>query len=197
MVPGHDGVEIPMNLFFKKGFLKLDRRNRTLLEGYGAYGLSLSKGFSIGNLTAMDKGYVIAQAAVRGGGERGIGWHQEGKLSKKMNSFRDFTSCAEYLIANRITHPNILCAKGTSAGGTLVANACLNMRPDLFRAVILEVPFLDVLGSLLDEELPLTKTDHLEFGNPIFDDASYKQIASYSPYENLTNREYPAVLMTI
>ncbi len=94
-------------------------------------------------------------------------------------------SCSEYLIANRVTHPNLLAARGTSAGGTLVAHTCLNLRPELFRAAILEVPFLDVLSCLLDENLPLTLTDHLEFGNPITDSKIYKIIQSYSPYENL------------
>ena len=169
LVPGHDGVEVPMNLYYKKGTVKLNRRNRVLMEGYGAYGIPMHQGFSIVNTCAMERGWVIAQSMVRGGGECGIDWHDQGKLQNKPNSFKDFVSCAEYLVANRITHPNLLSAKGSSAGGTLVAQACLNMRPDLFRAVILEVPFLDVLTCLLDEELPLTLTDHLEFGNPIAD----------------------------
>jgi oligopeptidase B len=121
MVPGHDGTDVPLNLYFKKGNVKMNRRNRVLLEGYGAYGIPLHQGFSIVNLAAMERGWVIAQAMVRGGGERGIHWHDEGKLLKKRNSFLDFISCAEYLIANRITHPNLLSAKGASAGGTLVA----------------------------------------------------------------------------
>lgn len=114
-----------------------------------------------------------------------------------MNSFLDFTACAEWLIAERLTHPNLLCAKGSSAGATLVAQACLNMRPDLFKAVILEVPFLDVLTCLLDESLPLTLTDHLEFGNPIKDKQIYELIQSYSPYDNLSAREYPAVFLSM
>jgi oligopeptidase B len=114
-----------------------------------------------------------------------------------MNSFLDFNSCAEFLIANRITHPYLLAAKGSSAGGMLVAQACMNMRPDLYRAVILNVPFLDVLGNLLDESSPLTMTDHCEFGNPIIDEDAYKLISSYSPYENLSSQEYPAVFMKV
>jgi len=196
MVPSHDGQEIPLNIYFKKDGFKLNRRNRVVMEGYGAYGISMSQGFSITNLSAMERGYVIAQAQVRGGGERGVLWHQQGKLLNKMNSFHDFNSCAEFLIANRITHPTLLAAKGSSAGGLLVAQS-MNMRPDLYRAVILNVPFLDVLGSLLDETLPLTLTDHLEFGNPIDDEEIYKLIASYSPYENLSSQEYPAILMKV
>jgi len=117
----------------------------------------------------MERGWVIAQANVRGGGDRGVQWHENGKLNKKHNSFQDLIACAEYLVANRITHPNLIAAKGSSAGATLVAHTALNLRPDLFKACILEVPFLDVLTCLLDETLPLTVTDHLEFGNPITD----------------------------
>lgn len=130
----------------------------------------------------MERGWVIANAFVRGGGEQGIEWHDQGKLFNKPNSFHDFIACAEYLIAQRITHPNLLAAKGQSAGGTLVAQAALNMRPDLFRAAILNVPFLDVLNSLLDESLPLSATDYLELGNPINDERVYKLINSYCPY---------------
>lgn len=113
-----------------------------------------------------------------------------------MYSFLDFNSCADFLIANRITHPSLLTAKGSSAGGLLVAQ-CMNMRPDLYRAVIMNVPFVDVLGSLLDETLPLSLTDHCEFGNPIVDEEAYKLIASYSPFETLSVQEYPAVLMKV
>lgn len=120
-VPAHDGEEIPLNLYYKKGSLKLNRRNRVLMEGYGAYGLPLNQGFNIVNLSAMERGWVIAQAMVRGGGERGIAWHEAGKLGNKANSFKDFNSCAEFMIAHRITHPNLLAARGVSAGGLLVA----------------------------------------------------------------------------
>ena len=134
---------------------------------------------------------------VRGGGDRGITWANDGKLYNKPNSFHDFLSCAEYLIANRITHPNLLAAKGASAGAMLVAQACLNMRPDLFRACLLDVPFLDPLTVLLDPELPLSKTDHLEFGNPLTDAKAYELISSYSPFENLQRAEYPSVLLNL
>lgn len=163
----------------------MNRMNRVLIEAYGAYGISMHNGFNIVNTTAMERGWVLAQAMVRGGGEQGIGWHEQGKLQHKPNSFSDLISCTEYLIANRVTHPNLLAARGTSAGGTLVAQTCLNLRPELFRAAILEVPFLDVLSCFLDETLPLTLTDHLEFGNPITDPKIYEIIQSYSPYENL------------
>ena len=134
---------------------------------------------------------------VRGGGDRGISWHNDGKLLNKPNSFHDFVSCAEYLIANRITHPNLLAAKGVSAGGMLVAQACLNMRPELFRACILEVPFLDVLSCLLDPDEALSATDYLEFGDPLSDPQIYELISSYSPYENLQRAEYPSLFMNM
>ena len=111
------------------------------------------------------------------------------------NSMLDFISCAEYLIANKITHPNLLAAKGQSAGGSLVGQSCMNMRPDLFRACILNVPFLDILNSLLDETLPLSATDYLELGNPNTDSDIYKLINSYCPYQNISNQEFPAVLI--
>lgn len=146
-------------------------------------------------VAAMERGWIIAQAMVRGGGDRGIAWHTDGKLHNKPNSFLDFISCAEYLIANRITHPNLLAAKGTSAGGMLVAQACLNMRPELFRACLLDVPFLDVMSCLLDPDVPLAKTDHLEFGDPLADAKIFELIQSYSPYENLQIGEYPSLFM--
>lgn len=161
-------MEIPLNVYYKKSSnMQLNRRNRVLLEGYGAYGMNMTQGFSIGRTSAMERGWILADAQVRGGGERGIQWHEEGKLYNKPNSMLDFISCAEFLIANRITHPNLLAAKGSSAGAMMVAQACLNLRPELFRACILNSPFLDVLNSLLDSSLPLSETDYLEFGNPV------------------------------
>ena len=132
---------------------------------------------------------------VRGGGECGIDWYDQGKLTKKQNSFEDLASCAEWLIANRLTHPNMLAAKGSSAGGTLVAQTCLNMRPELFKACVLEVPFLDILTCLLDSKQPLAMTDYLEFGNPVQSKEIYESILSYSPYDNLSQKEYPAVFI--
>lgn len=182
MVPGHDGVEIPMNLYYKKGNVSLNRRNRVLMECYGAYGINLSQNFNIVKTSAMERGWVIADAFVRGGGEKGISWHEQGKLLNRPNSLKDFESCAEYLIANRITHPNLLAAKGQSAGGSLVGQVAMNSRPDLFRACILNVPFLDILNSLLDPNLPLSETDYLELGNPLIDEKIYELIHSYCPY---------------
>lgn len=169
MVPAHDGEEIPMNLYFKKNGFKMNRKNRVLIESYGAYGIPLTQGFNIVNMCAMERGWVLAQAMVRGGGDCGVQWHEKGKLLNKHNSFSDLISCTEFLVANRISHPNLIAATGSSAGGTLVAQTCLNMRPDLYKAVVLEVPFLDIVSCLLDDTLPLSLTDHLEFGNPKLD----------------------------
>jgi len=182
MVPSHDGVEVPMNIYYKKGAVDLNRRNRVLMEGYGAYGLNLSQSFNIVKTSAMERGWIIADAHVRGGGERGIEWHEQGKHMNRPNAFLDFIACAEYLIAKRITHPNLLAAKGQSAGGSLIAHAVMNLRPELFRSCILNVPFLDILTSLMDESLPLSATDYLELGNPITDQQIYQLINSYCPY---------------
>ena len=196
LVPSFDGTEIPMNIYYKKDAnFKLNRRNRVLLEAYGAYGLNLSQGFNIVKTSAMERGWIIADAFVRGGGERGIQWHEAGKVHNRPNAIKDFIACAEFLMAKRITHPNLLAAKGQSAGGSLVAHACMNMRPDLFRACILNVPFLDILTSLLDDSLALSHTDYLELGNPIEDESIYQLINSYCPYQNLQNIEYPACLI--
>mmetsp|Transcript_1012 Transcript_1012/g.1826 ORF Transcript_1012/g.1826 Transcript_1012/m.1826 type:complete len:256 (+) Transcript_1012:1579-2346(+) len=195
-VPGHDGAEIPLNLYYKKnnGF-NLNRKNRVLLEAYGAYGINMGQGFSIARTCAMERGWVIADACVRGGGEKGIQWHEDGKLFNKPNSVLDLISCSEYLISQRITHPNLLACKGQSAGAALIAHACLNLRPELYRACILNSPFLDVLNSLLDPSLALSETDYLELGNPLEDANIYNLIKSYCPYQNLSNQEHPAVLL--
>ena len=130
----------------------------------------------------MERGWIIADSFVRGGGEKGIDWHDQGKLENRPNAIKDFISCAEYLIAKRITHPNLLASKGQSAGGSLVCHSTLNLRPDLFRACILNAPFLDILNSLMDDTLPLSKTDYLELGNPITRESIYHLINSYCPY---------------
>lgn len=190
-VPAHDGEGIPMTIIHKRD-IKMDRTNKCLVHGYGAYGLNLDMGFNIANLTAADKGWVVAMAHVRGGSENGIKWHEAGKLHNKFNSIYDFISCTEYLVANKYTHPNLLAARGESAGGMLVAAVC-NLRPELYRAAILKVPFLDVVNTLADETLPLTLTDYLELGNPFKNEELFKLINSYSPYENVKRIEYPAL----
>lgn len=185
-----------MNVYYKKG-LKFNRQNKTLIDCYGSYGINLDQGFNIVNLSAMERGWIIAQAFVRGGGEKGMRWHEDGKLLKKPNSIKDLVACTEYLIMKKFTHPNLIGARGSSAGGMLVAQTCLNLYPELYRACILNVPFLDTLTTLLDDSLALTVTDHLEFGNPIENEKDYRMIHSLSPYENLTSKEYPACFIRI
>mmetsp|Transcript_1867 Transcript_1867/g.1664 ORF Transcript_1867/g.1664 Transcript_1867/m.1664 type:complete len:472 (+) Transcript_1867:801-2216(+) len=194
-VPGYDGEDIPMTIIHSAD-IKLNRGNKTLITGYGAYGLNLDMGFNIANITAVEKDWVVAMAHVRGGNERGPNWHNDGKLTNKMNSIYDFISCTEYLVANRYTHPNLLAAKGESAGGMLVAQV-LNLKPEYYRAAILKVPFLDVINTLADTSLPLTLTDYLEFGNPFESEELYRLISSYSPYENLKRIEYPSLYIDI
>lgn len=194
-VPAHDGEMIPMTIAHRSD-LKYNRVNKTIINGYGAYGLNLDLGFNIANLTAVENDWVIAMAHVRGGSDKGPSWHQDGKLENKMNSIYDFLSCSEYLIAKGYTHPNLLAARGESAGGMLVAQ-CLNLKPEYYRAAVLKVPFLDVINTLKDTSLPLTLTDYLEFGNPFEDEEFYKLISSYSPYENLKKVEYPAMYLDI
>lgn len=166
------------------------------MVGYGAYGLPVETGFDIANLGAVEKDWVIALAHVRGGNEKGVNWHRQGKGMKKANSFKDFIAVAQYLVADGITHPHYLAAKGSSAGGTLIA-ALANTHPHLFRAMILSHPFLDVLTTLQDTSLPLTLTDHKEFGNPLASMEEYDLISSYCPYENITPKEYPSMFLTV
>ena len=194
-VPAHDGESIPMTLIHSSD-IPFNRTNKTLITGYGAYGLNLDMGFNIANLAAVEKDWVVAMAHVRGGNEKGPKWHLDGKLKNKMNSIYDFLSCTEYLIANKYTHPNLLAAKGESAGGMLVAQV-LNLRPEYYRAAVLKVPFLDVINTLADTSLPLTLTDYLEFGNPFKSEELYRLISSYSPYENLKKIEYPGIYIDI
>jgi len=194
-VPAHDGEAVPMTLIYNSKITR-NRTNKCLINGYGAYGLSMDLGFNIANLTAVEKGWVVAMAHVRGGNEKGMKWHQAGKLKNKMNSVNDFISCTEHLIAKGFTHPNLLAAKGESAGGMLIAQVC-NLRPELYRAAVLKVPFLDVVNTLADKSLSLTLTDYLEFGNPFKSEEWYRLINSYSPFENIKRMEYPALYLDI
>ncbi|EAS03452.2 peptidase S9A prolyl oligopeptidase domain protein beta-propeller (macronuclear) [Tetrahymena thermophila SB210] len=190
-----DGVTIPITILRAKKFQK-NRQNKLLLHGYGSYGVNLDIGFSINYLSALEEGWTLAFAHVRGGGERGQKWHQDAILDKKPNSFYDFISCAEYLVAEGYTHPSLMCAYGASAGGVLVG-AVMNMRPELFKACILNYPFLDVLTSLLDKNQALSASDYDDFGNPLEYQYYYDLISSYSPYENIQlDAEYPAVYIT-
>ena len=188
-----DGVMVPISLVYKKG-LRRDGTNPLLLYGYGAYGISQSAYFSVVRVSMLDRGVAYALAHIRGGGDLGEEWREDGKMLHKRNSFSDFIACAEHLIGERYTSPDHLAVQGGSAGGLLIG-AVLNMRPDLFRVAHLAVPFVDVVNTMLDESLPLTIQEYLEWGNPHTKEA-YEYIRSYCPYTNIARRGYPAILIT-
>jgi oligopeptidase B len=191
--PGADGELVPISLLHRKG-LPRDGSAPCLLYGYGAYGLSMPAAFSANRLSLADRGFVFAIAHVRGGTDKGWRWYREGKLANKCNSFTDFIAAAEYLVAHRWTAAERIVAQGGSAGGMLVG-AVANMRPDAFGAIIAEVPFVDVLNTMLDDTLPLTPPEWPEWGNPIVDAEAFRRIASYSPYENVRPQNYPNMLV--
>jgi oligopeptidase B len=188
-----DGVEVPISLVYRTGFER-NASSPLLLYGYGAYGNSIDPRFSSDRLSLLDRGFVFAMAHVRGGAEMGEEWHDQGKLLQKKNTFTDFVACAKHLIAQRYTSPRTLAIMGGSAGGLLMG-AVLNLRPDLFHAAIAKVPFVDTLNTMLDPTLPLTIAEYEEWGNPE-DKQYYDYIRSYSPYDNVAAREYPAMLVT-
>lgn len=192
-VTARDGVRVPISIVYKKG-LQRDAEAPMLLYGYGSYGIGLSATFSSARLSLLDRGMSYAIAHVRGGDEMGEQWREDGMLMKKKNTFQDFIDCAERLISERWTSPDRLAIEGRSAGGLLMG-AVVNMRPDLFRAVHAAVPFLDVMNTMMDATLPLTVGEYLEWGNPN-EKSAYDYMRSYSPYDNLEKRAYPAILVT-
>jgi oligopeptidase B len=188
-----DGVEVPISLVYRKGFER-NGASPLLLYGYGAYGHSIDPRFSSDRLSLLDRGFVFAIAHIRGGAELGEEWHDHGKLLEKRNTFTDFIACAEHLIAERYTSSNRLAIMGGSAGGLLMG-AVLNMRPELFHAVVAKVPFVDTLNTMLDPTLPLTMSEYEEWGNPE-EKPYYDYIRSYSPYDNVASGAYPKMLVT-
>lgn len=190
----HDGEMVPISLVHAKG-TAVDGMAPLLLYGYGAYGLSMPAAFGTNRLSLIDRGFVYAIAHVRGGMERGYRWYREGKLFNKKNSFLDLIAAAEHLVVQGYAAKGGIVAHGGSAGGMLVA-AAANMRPDLFRAVIAEVPFVDVLNTMCDASLPLTPPEWVEWGNPIEDPEAYRYIRSYCPYDNVRAQAYPHILTT-
>jgi oligopeptidase B len=191
--PSHDGVAAPMTILHRRD-LALDGDNPAYLYGYGAYGDTVEAGFRTSWLTWLERGFVVAIAHVRGGGLLGEQWYQDGKLDKKQNSFLDFIACAETLVARGYTRPRRLVIEGGSAGGLLIG-AVLNRRPELFRAAVAEVPFVDVLNTMLDPALPLTTHEYEEWGNPE-DPEVFERLMAYSPYDNVRDAAYPALLVT-
>lgn len=187
-----DGVRVPISLLYQKG-LKLDGSAPCLLYGYGAYGISMPASFSVSRLSLVDRGFVYAIAHIRGGKECGYDWYKQGKLDKKPNTFKDFISAGEHLAKEKFTSHGNITAHGGSAGGMLMG-AVANMAPDLFKGIIAEVAFVDVLNTMLDDTLPLTPPEWFEWGNPIADKKAYEAIAAYSPYDNVTAQAYPHIL---
>lgn len=188
----HDGTRVPVSLLYRRD-IKLDGSAPCLLYGYGSYGHSLSASFDQKRLSLVDRGFVFALAHIRGGTEKGWNWYVDGKREKKPNSFHDFIAAGEALIAAGYTAKGRIVAEGRSAGGMLMG-AVTNMAPDLFAGVLAEVPFVDVLNTMLDDTLPLTPPEWPEWGNPITSAEDYKRISAYSPYDNIAARKYPAIL---
>jgi oligopeptidase B len=188
-----DGVKVPLSIVYKKGF-KRDGSAPLFLYAYGSYGIGTPATFSSQRLSLLDRGMAFAIAHIRGGDEMGEAWHEDGMLMKKKNTFFDFVDCAAYLEKEKWTSKDRLVIQGGSAGGLLMG-AVVNLRPDLFRAVHAAVPFVDVMNTMLDASLPLTVGEYLEWGNPN-DKAAYDYMKTYSPYDNLEKRAYPAMLVT-
>ena len=188
-----DGTRVPLSIVYKKGFHR-DGTAPLFLYAYGSYGVGTPATFSSQRLSLLDRGMVYVIAHIRGGDEMGETWHDDGMLMKKKNTFYDFVDSAEYLINEKWTSQDRLVIQGGSAGGLLIG-AVVNLRPDLFRAVHAAVPFVDVMNTMLDASLPLTVGEYLEWGNPN-EQAAYDYMKSYSPYDNLEKRAYPAMLVT-
>jgi oligopeptidase B len=188
-----DGARIPITVV-KEADVPVDGTAPLLLYGYGAYEISMPAAFSIPRLSLLDRGVVFAIAHVRGGGELGKRWYEEGKLAQKMNTFTDFIACAEHLSAAGFADPSRVAARGGSAGG-LTVGAAITLRPDRFAAAVAEVPFVDVINTMLDEALPLTIVEWEEWGNPAVAE-QYGWMRAYAPYENATGAEWPALLVT-
>jgi oligopeptidase B len=189
-----DGVKVPISIVHKKG-VALDGSAPLLLYGYGSYGASGSPTFSSNRLSLLDRGVIYASAYIRGGGELGEEWREQGRMMKKITTFEDFVDCAEYLVKNTYTSTSRLVIQGGSAGGLLVG-AVVNMRPDLFKAVVAQVPFVDVINTMLDASLPLTTSEYLEWGNPQ-EKPAFDYMMKYSPYDNIKAVDYPAMLVQI
>lgn len=186
-------IKIPISIVYKKG-LEQNGQNPALITGYGAYGLSMDTFFDSNILSLLDRGLVYAIAHVRGGEEFGTKWYDDGKMLNKMNTFTDFIACCEFLISEKYTCSEKLFAEGGSAGGLLVT-AVANMRPDLFKGIIAQVPFVDIVTTMLDRNIPLTTNEYDEWGNPE-NIEYYKYMLLYSPYDNIKKQKYPTMLIT-
>jgi oligopeptidase B len=190
----HDGTKVPVSLVWKKGLNRMDGSNPMLLEAYGSYGVSSDPSFDSKVLCLLDRGFIYGVAHIRGGGEMGRQWYEDGKLLTKRNTFLDFIASARHLVENKFTSPKHLSITGASAGGLLMG-AVMNMAPELFGAIVAEVPFVDAINTMLDPTLPLTVGEYEEWGNPQEKDF-FDYMLTYSPYENAKARDYPAMLFT-
>lgn len=188
-----DGTWIPVSMVYKKG-IKKNGKNPLLLYAYGSYGATMDPYFSSTRLSLLDRGFIYAIAHVRGGEELGRAWYENGKLLQKKNTFTDFIDCSRFLIANKYTSPEHLYAEGGSAGGLLIG-AVVNMAPELYKGVIAQVPFVDVVTTMLDDSIPLTTGEYDEWGDPN-EKMYYDYMKSYSPYDNVAARNYPNILVT-
>jgi oligopeptidase B len=192
MAAAHDGAEVPVSILHRRD-LKRDGKAPLLLYGYGSYGVAMPASFSANRLSLVDRGFVYAIAHIRGGTDKGWGWYLDGKREKKTNSFDDFASAGRALIAAKYTGAKRIVGHGGSAGGMLMG-AVANRAGELFAGIVAEVPFVDVLNTMLDDTLPLTPPEWPEWGNPIESAADFRTILSYSPYDNVAARDYPAIL---
>ena len=193
MAPARDGARVPVSILLRRG-TTLDGRNPLLLYAYGSYGATMEATFNSSVLSLVDRGFVYAIAHVRGGQEMGRRWYDDGKMMHKLNTFHDFIDVAEELIRGRYTSSDRLVANGGSAGGLLMG-AVANMRPDLFRAIVADVPFVDVINTMLDASLPLTAQEWEQWGNPRIAE-QYAYMMRYSPYDNVRAQAYPWILAT-
>ncbi len=192
MAPSHDGELVPISLIHHRD-LALDGTAPALLYGYGSYGIAIPASFNTNCLSLADRGFVYAIAHIRGGKDKGYSWYEDGKKEKKTNTFLDFIAAANHLVAERYTAHDRIVAQGGSAGGMLMG-AVANMATAAFAGIIAEVPFVDVLTTMLDDTLPLTPPEWPEWGNPILSEADYRNMASYSPYDNVADHDYPPIL---
>jgi oligopeptidase B len=190
--PARDGVKVSVSIVYRKG-TPIDGTAPLLLYGYGSYGFSMDPTFSSNRLSLLDRGFVFAIAHIRGGEELGRAWYEGGKMEHKMNTFTDFIDCAEHLVKNKYADPERLFCMGGSAGGLLIG-AVVNLRPDLWKAAVAEVPFVDVVTTMLDDSIPLTTGEFNEWGDPK-EEAAYERMMSYSPYDNVKDASYPAMLV--
>ena len=192
MAKSHDGAEVPISLLHRRDF-KRDGTAPLLLYGYGSYGMAMPASFNANRLSLVDRGFVYAIAHIRGGTDKGWGWYLDGKREKKTNSFDDFSACARALCEAKYTGTRRIVGHGGSAGGMLMG-AVANRAGELFAGIVAEVPFVDVLNTMLDDSLPLTPPEWPEWGNPIASEKDFRTILSYSPYDNVAAKDYPAIL---